>query len=126
VAKYRKVDVRIWNDAKFVGLSECGKLVFMFLMTHPNLTVVGAMRATAPGLAAELNMPMERFREGFQEGLSRGMVKVDPKACLVWLPNFLKYNRPDNPNVVKSWADAFDLLPECHLKTLLLNILASL
>jgi hypothetical protein len=116
VAKYRKVDVRIWNDAKFVSLSERGKLVFMFLMTHPNLTMVGAMRATIPGLAAEIGIPLEGFREAFQEGLAKGMARLDEHACLVWLPNFLKYNKPESPNVVKAWPNAFDLLPECALK----------
>jgi hypothetical protein len=117
VSKYRKVDVKIWNDAKFVSLSERGKLVFLFLMTHPNLTIVGAMRATAPGLAAEIGIPLEGFREAFLEALSKGMAKVDKSAALIWLPNFLKYNKPESPNVVKAWPDAFDMLPECELKS---------
>jgi hypothetical protein len=117
VSKYRKVDVKIWNDAKFVSLSERGKLVFLFLMTHPNLTMVGAMRATAPGLAAEIGIPLEAFREAFLEALSKGMAKVDKSAALIWLPNFLKYNKPESPNVVKAWPDAFDMLPECELKS---------
>ena len=117
MSKYRKVDVKIWNDAKFVALSERGKLVFLFLMTHPNLTIVGAMRATAPGLAAEIGIPLEAFREAFREALSKGMAKVDKSAALIWLPNFLKYNKPESPNVVKAWPDAFDMLPECELKS---------
>jgi len=32
------------------------------------------------------------------------------------VPNFLKYNRPESPNVVRAWPHAFDLLPECELK----------
>jgi hypothetical protein len=116
VSKYRKVDVKIWNDAKFVSLSERGKLVFLFLMTHPNLTMLGAMRATVPGLAAELGISLEGFAEAFREALAKGMAKVDQHSCLVWLPNFLKYNKPESPNVVKAWPEAFDLLPECALK----------
>jgi hypothetical protein len=116
VARYRKVDVRIWNDAKFVALSERGKLVFLFLMTHPNMTMVGGMRATVPGLAGELHMTAEAFEQAFQEAFAKGMVKADQNACLIWLPNFLKYNKPESPNVVKSWPDALELLPECALK----------
>jgi hypothetical protein len=44
------------------------------------------------------------------------MVKHDDKASFIWLPNFLKYNKPESPNVVRSWPEAFDLLPECSLK----------
>jgi hypothetical protein len=114
--RYRKVEARIWNDAKFQSLSELGKLVFLFLLTHPNLTMLGAMRATVPGLAAELGTEFEAFREAFDEGCRKGMVKHDAQASLVWMPNFLRYNKPESPNVVKSWPAAWELLPECRLK----------
>ncbi len=117
MARYRKIDTRIWNDAKFNALSERGKLVFFYELTHPNLTMLGAMRATVPGLAAELGMQTEAFAEAFREALAKGMAKHDEKASFLWLPNFLKYNKPESPNVVKSWPDAFDLLPECTMKS---------
>lgn len=116
MGRYRKVDVKIWADEKFNALSERAKLVFFYELTHPNLTMVGAMRATVPGLAAELGMETEAFREAFREVLAKGMAKHDEKASFFWLPNFLRYNRPESPNVVKSWPEAFDLLPECHMK----------
>ena len=34
----------------------------------------------------------------------------------MWLPNFLKYNAPESPNVVKSWKKLLDLLPECAMR----------
>lgn len=43
---FRKIDVRIWNDAKFRALSHHGKLTFIMLLTHPNMTALGAMRTT--------------------------------------------------------------------------------
>ena len=39
----------------------------------------------------------------------------DESASLIWLPNFLRYNPPESPNVVKAWSSALDLLPECAL-----------
>jgi hypothetical protein len=116
MARYAKVDRRIWNDARFRSLTEKGKLVFLFLLTHPNLTMLGAMRASEAGLAAELEMSPEAFREAFREALLKGLIKHDPRASFLWLPNFSKYNKPESPNVVKSWPDAFDLIPECSLK----------
>ncbi len=116
MAKYRKVDPRIWNDAKFRALSDHGKLVFLFLLTHPHMTSLGAMRETVPGLAAELGWDEKAFRKAFREGCSGGMVRCNEKACFVWLPNFLKHNGPESPNVIKSWAVAWDLVPECSEK----------
>src|SRR5690606_31551656 len=81
----------------------------------------GAMRASMPGLAAELGWSEKAFREAFQEASRKGMAKHDEKASLVWLPKFIRYNRPENPNVLKAWGDAVDLLPECPLKDSVLH-----
>lgn len=117
MGRYRKIDTRVWNDEKFCALSDRAKLVFFMLMTHPSMTSMGAMRGTTAGLAEELHWGTEAFMEAFQEVLSKGMAEYDPKACFIALPNFLKYNSPESPNVVKSWTAALDLLPECSLKT---------
>lgn len=117
MARYRKIDPRIWNDEKFRALSDAGKLAFLFLLTHPHMTALGAMRATVAGLAEELGWSTEAFQEAFREGFLKGMAEHDPKACLIAIPNFIRYNSPESPNVVKAWVGALDLLPECDLKT---------
>jgi len=116
MATYRKIDPRIWNDEKFRALSDQGKLAFLFLLTHPHMTSLGAMRGTIPGLASELGWNELRLREALGEAFRKAMVKVDEKACCLALPNFLKYNRPESPNVVKGWIRAYELIPECELK----------
>ncbi|WP_112602800.1 hypothetical protein ACK83U_12540 [Rhizobium sp. WW22] len=122
MSHYRKIDVHVWNDARFMSLSLEGKLAWFNLLTHPMMTSLGAVRATPDGLAAELAMGSEAFREGFREALrdiiDKGMADYDPKANLIALPNFLKYNKPESPNVVKAWANAAEMLPECELKNL--------
>lgn len=110
---YRKIETRIWNDEKFSSLSNDAKLAFIFTLTHPNMTSLGAMRGTIEGLAAELDV----FVEAFQEVFAKGMLRTDPKAKLIHAPNFLKYNRPESPNVVIAWGKAYDMIPECDTKT---------
>lgn len=117
MARYRKIDPRIWNDEKFRGLSDNGKLAFLFLLTHPHMTSLGAMRATVGGLAEELGWSSEAFREAFQEALSKAMAEHDSEARMIALPNFIRYNPPESPNVIKAWVGSLDLLPECMLKT---------
>lgn len=121
MSKYRKIDPRIWNDTKFRSLSDNGKLVFLFILTHPHMTPIGGIRATVPGLAAELGWQTEAFREAFREAFDKAMVKADKIAPLIWCPNFLKYNRPESPNCVVSWAGGLDDLPECQLKSYILQ-----
>lgn len=121
MAKYRKVDPRIWNDEKFRSMSDAAQLVFLFVMTHPHQTSLGAFRAAIDGLAAEKKMEAKAFRKAFQEASGKGMIRIDEEASFVWLPNFLKYNPPESPNVVKSWSDSLDLIPECPLKAVMLQ-----
>jgi len=137
MARYRKIDPRIWCDAKFRSMSPAGQYVFLYLLTHPALTMIGAMRATVEGLAAELGWPLilpqskglpkglpkglgegfpKGFAEAFGEGIERGMVWHSPEAAFLALPAFIKYNPPDNPNVVRGWRAIVDLLPECELR----------
>ena len=115
MGRYRKIDPRIWNDAKFSSLSHEDQRAFLFILTHPNMTSIGALRSSVDGLGAELGREPEEFRKGFQELLAKGLIKVNQKACLIWAPNFLKYNVPENPNVVKGWLSALDFVPECPL-----------
>lgn len=77
------------------------------------MTALGAMRGTMEGLHYELReVSLEAFREAF----SQPFIKYSKKDCFIWLPNFLKFNCPESPNVVKSWVGAWDSLPECSLK----------
>jgi hypothetical protein len=121
MSHFRKIDVRIWNDAKFRSLSEAGKLCFFMLLTHPMMTALGAMRGTFHGLASEISADPEPFREGFRQLLSKGMAEADEEGVLIALPNFLKYNPPANPNVVKAWEKSLEFLPECPLKTVVIQ-----
>ena len=129
MALYRKIDTRIWNDAKFRALSPHGKLAFVFLLTHPNMTALGAMRASVEGLSAELRVPSEAFREVFAEGFQDALPDVcrkgagslaifDPEACCLYVPNFVKYQAAESPNVIKAWAKTLEYIPECRLKTI--------
>lgn len=116
MARYRKIDPRIWNDEKFASLSHEAQRAFFFILTHPSMTSLGAFRISAAGMAQELGLTEKGFQEPFRELLSKGIVRYDEKSFLVFAPNFLKYNPPENPNVIKGWAVALDYLPECGLK----------
>jgi len=109
---YRRISVQVWSDEIFRELSHLGKLSFLFVLTHPHQTSLGAMRATIVGLARELGVPEEAFREGFDKGL----LEVDEEASLIVAPKFIIHNPPGSPNVVRSWTKIDQTLPDCELK----------
>ncbi|EEP9290028.1 hypothetical protein MX007_002664 [Salmonella enterica] len=67
-------------------------------------------------MAEELGWDIEAFDLALGEAMKLGMVKVDIKARVFWLPNAAKHNPPNSINVIKSWAKAFALIPDCPLK----------
>jgi ribosomal protein S17E len=126
---YRKIDKRMWGDARFCRLSgpqPCGQALWVYLLTGPHTTSLpGLFLAGEAGLAEALGWPLEGFRKAFQELYREGLAEADWKARLVWIPNVVKYNQPENPNVVKGWRPHYDELPECSLKVLALQQLGA-
>jgi hypothetical protein len=120
MSRYRKIEVRTWSDEGFRSLSPLqpsGQALWFYLLTGPQTgPIPGLYRAGRAAMAEELGWDLDDFADKFQELHERGMAQADWKARLVWLPNALKHNRPESPNVVLSWRTELDLLPECPLK----------
>ena len=124
MARYRKIDPRIWADRRFMTLRSESKLVFLYLLTHPGLTRLGVMRASLPGLAAELKWNLPRFVKALDPLIAQDMILHDQDASFLWVKNFLKYNKPESANVVRSWKHVWPEIPECDLKPRLLQSLS--
>lgn len=120
MSRYRKIEVRIWADQNFRELSPLlpsGQGLWFYLLTGPHTgPVPGLFRAGRAAMAEELGWSLDELTDAFEELSSRSMAEADFGARLMWLPNALKHNLPQSPNVVRSWGAELDLLPECALK----------
>ncbi|EGP2909058.1 hypothetical protein IW873_005016, partial [Salmonella enterica subsp. enterica serovar Muenster] len=120
MARYRKIEVQMWGDRKFRALSAlppCGQGLWLYLLTNVNTgPIPGLFRAGRAAMSEELGWSLEDFDKAFQEVFDQGMVKADFSARVIWIPNAIKHNRPESPNVVISWGKEIDLIPECALK----------
>lgn len=118
--RYRMLDVRIWGDEKFRALSALkpsGQALFIYLLTNPNTTSIpGLYRAGAAAMAEELGWSLLSFNRALKEIVQQDLVKADLKARVIFIANAIKYNKPQSPNVVKSWTLHWDEIPECALK----------
>jgi hypothetical protein len=121
MARYRKVDVRVWNDGKFKGLSRPApnaQTLWFFLLTGPQTTnIPGLFSMGESAMAEALGWGLPAFRKAFTEIAAAGMVKWSWEDRLVWIPNAAKYDPPQSPNVIRNWKMAWDEIPECALKT---------
>jgi len=122
VARYGKVDRRVWGDERFLSLTPiqpCGQGLWLYLLTCPESgPIPGIFRAGEAALAESLGWPLKAFREAFREASSKGMIEANWEARIVWIKNAIRYNAPESPNVVTSWKYYWDELPECELKVL--------
>ncbi len=129
MSRYRKIEVKTWADEKFRSLSKIppsGQGLWFFLLTGPHTgPIPGLFRGGRAGMAEELSWDTEAFDKAFQEVFHKGMAKADFDAKLVWLPKAVIHNKPESPNVVKSWKAEIDLLPECPLKDEALTFIRS-
>lgn len=114
MARYKKIDVRIWNDAKFNALSSDAQLIFLYLLTSPQTTMLGAVPVDKHTVSRILKFDDIRYGIGYKQLSEYGMLEYD-EAGIFWIKNFLKYNPPENPKVVISWSSLLDLFPECQL-----------
>ncbi len=118
--RYSKVSRRVWNDEKFRALSAPkpnAQTLWFRILTGPELTnVPGLFSAWPAGMAQALGWPAEAFSKAFEEVSAKGMAKADWTAGVAWVPNAIEYNRPESPNVVRSWRTAWEEIPECQLK----------
>jgi hypothetical protein len=129
MSRYRKVDLKVWGDARVRRLSRPppnGRDCWLYLLAAKESTALpGVITAGAAAMAETLRWPLPGFLRSFAEVEAQEMAKADWDACLVWVPNAVKYNPPANPNVVKSWAKVWDELPDSPLKGEILEQLAS-
>lgn len=116
MAKYRPIDLRLWNDRKFLALGDEAKLLWLYLLTSSStISIPGVIIAGEAAMAEHLGWTVERFRERFTEIVRVGL-SVRRDGRLTWLPNALRYQKPSNPNAVKGWAKVWDDVPEGELK----------
>lgn len=108
------------GDAKYRVLSRPrpnGQTLWTHLLHGPHtMSLPGLSLAGEAMLAEALGWDLKGFRNAFDEVRAQSMAEADWDARVVWVPNAIKYNPPDNPNVVKSWGKLFDTIPECALK----------
>lgn len=118
--RYRKVAVRIHNDDHFRALSSPkanAQTLFFYLLTAPETNALpGLLRLGEAQLAEHHRWSIEATRKCLSEIIGFGMMDFDAINRVMWLPNAIRYNEPESPNVVRAWAKAADEIPDCQLK----------
>ena len=123
MARYRKIDPRIWFDERFTAFDPFEKLVWFSFLTHPLMTPMG-VGVIAPSFiddvlgndrtfcfrCQDLCGKPEHFAHTYMDTyIKEGMIYRDTHLIIV--KNYLVYNRPDNPKQLLSWLGSVEELP---------------
>ena len=126
---YRRVDIRMEGDRRFKRLTRPqpnGQSLWRYLLTgmHAATGVPGLYAVTREGMASRLKWKLDAFDKCWAElevvhdddDAVWPMAIADWDEGVVWTPNAVTYNLPNNINIVKGWMNQVDAIPECYLR----------
>ena len=120
---YTKIDQGLWRQMKQKGLSETGRLLYLYLFSCPHRNMLGLYSLPQAYCCADLGMEPQRVEEGFRELEEAGLLAYDQEEEMVLLTDFLRTNPLDNVNVQKKACTIFQDLPQSPLFSLLADLL---
>lgn len=106
----------IWNDEKFYSSSVSGMLVYFYILTCPLGNGLGCFKGGIAGMEEDSRINSKPFREGFREGLDKGLFEYDNSSRVILVPKYFERNPPSNPNGIKALSKEFVRIPNCELK----------
>jgi sucrose-6-phosphate hydrolase SacC (GH32 family) len=112
--EYGQIQCAFWQSQDAQEWTDAGKLLATYLMTGPHSNGLGCYRCPDGYVMADLGWTQERVSEGFAELFRNGFAyRFDG---VVFLPNFLKWNRVANGNVASARMAEFEALPKGESK----------
>lgn len=122
--EFRTVHPAMWRDKEFKLLSLEAKLVWLHCLTGPHGThFPGLSRTTVREIAATVDLSPRKVASIMDSLTKLGWLRHDDVEEVLFLPNALKYNPPDNEKQLKHWVRIWSNFPECSLKQLALDAL---
>lgn len=110
---YRRIAVCMWTDQKWCDeLTDDGRLAWFMLLSHRRTNRLGVYCGSVRHMAEDWpgSWPVDRMAAAFAELKAAGMIRMDARGRIAWILNFLRYNPPHNPNIVRGWVqDAADI-----------------
>jgi hypothetical protein len=92
--------------------------LWIYLLTGEHCKSVPGLFVLGVGtIRDDLGWPEAAIKKHLAALVELGHVKVDPVTRVMWLPNALDHNFPDNPNMVAGWKRDWHAIPDCDLKT---------
>jgi uncharacterized phage protein (TIGR02220 family) len=111
VREYGKLHSSFWTSPTIRAVSEDGRTLAAYLLSSPHSNMLGCFRIPDGYVCEDLGWDSERVTKGFAELFNNGFATRSEGSKWVVIHKFLKWNQPENPNVVKAAEKLFDQIP---------------
>lgn len=119
--EYGKVQTKIWNSRKFTSLDADGRLLYLYLLTCPNLNSVGCFILKDGYALADLGWDEIRYRKAMDSLCIAHLVAQDRVESLIRIVKFTTHDPFTNPKHAQGGIKLALSLPDCEEKCNLLK-----
>ncbi len=113
--RYQKIEVVIWNDEKFINLSQEARYLFLYILTSPHSNALGIYVLPKAYICEDLKWSAKQLGKPFSELLSKEIILYDETTRLVFIKNHLRHNPLENENQTKAAIKIIKELPKSPL-----------
>lgn len=113
MARSRRVLTAIWNEDFALAKA---RLVYLALMTRPEINSFGCLRVPLPALALEMGIESTELEQLFSVLEAMKLLYWDRDLGFFWLPDFLRHNPPESLNVVRGFRRCYQQMPPAPLR----------
>lgn len=101
--KFAKLLVTVWTDDEFLALSDGAKLLYLALISQPDITPAGVVALTERRWRRYLDGGLDAVSDALDELHERRFVLLDEDTAEVWVRTFIRHDgRLENDNLAKS------------------------
>ncbi len=93
---FNKISPALWSSARFLSLSDKGKIVFIYLCSNAHVTSAGCYVLPDGYACTDLCWDAETYRAARSEVIEAGMIDFDPDHSVVWIDLWFKHNPTTN------------------------------
>lgn len=110
------IDPRLWDDERFLALTDGARLLYLHLLCGPERRLPGLYRETVVNLAERLQRSFSETEQNMKVLERDEMAIVDRRAKVICVPAAPDYAVPPNNNQLKGWYMMWRELPNCEQK----------
>lgn len=108
---FGRIRSQFWDDEDLKACAPATKMLALYLLTSNHTNAIGCFRLPAAYILSDTNLDVETLETALAELRNVGFMKPCERVPWIWIPNYLKHNPLENPNVWRKCVKELALIP---------------